>query len=190
LSIIAFLIVYTSAYAEEDRSDASESNSVYEQTFTLNDLVGGTGATSGYDWSYSNSMLFAANSMAAQSDGGGSGASSESSDDGPPATLSYASLGDREHGDHVQDEHGNDKIWPHKLPFLGQKVISLGYDLPNPYGVAVIGSYVEQSLKISNLRVSTSGTADGPYVSVNDFVTFGQSEAEALAVEAKFDFWL
>jgi len=196
LSLIAFLVAHQSAFAEKDQSGGEESNGVNEQTFTLNDFVGGTDAVTAYDWSYSNSTLFAANSMvaqnsmAAQSGGGSSGASSDSSDDGPPATLSYATLGDREHGEHVKDEHGNEKIWPHKLPFLGQKVISLGYDLPNPYGVAVIGSYIEQSLQISNLRVSTSGTADGPYVSVNDFVTFGQSAAEALAVEAKIDVWL
>jgi hypothetical protein len=163
--IIAFLLAHPAAYAEEDRSDATESNSVYEQMFALNDLVGGTGATTAYDWSYNNSMLFAAssvvaqNSMAAQSGGGGSGSSSDSSDDDDAAEAGrYASIGDRENGEHVKDDDGSKKIWPHKLPFLGQKVISLGYDLPDPYGVALIGSYVEQSLQISNLRVSTSGT--------------------------------
>jgi len=131
--------------------------------------------------------LFAASSAAAQDESSTSGDSSDGS--GPPPTHQFATLGDRDPGEHVLDETGNKKIWPHKLPFLGQKVISIGYDLPDPYGGSAIASLVEQSLQISNLRVST-GDASGPYVSVDDFVSFGQSEAEALAIEAKFDFWL
>jgi hypothetical protein len=197
LSLIALLVGHPLAYAEVDRPDSEETKRVNDQLFTVNDFVGGSGATSAYDWSYSNSMLLAANSvvaqnsMAAQSGSSGSGNSSASSDDdGPPQAHRYATLGDRKKGEHVKDEDGNDKIWPHKLPFLGQKVTSMGYDLPNPYGVAVIGSYIDQALQISNLRVSTSGTVDGPYVSVDDFVSFGASEAQALAIEAKYDFWL
>ena len=143
------------------------------------------------DWSYNSSTLLLANSAAAQEGSSKSGNSSDSSDNsGPPQTRTFATLGDRVQGEHVLDDAGNKKIWPHKLPFLGQKVISLGYDLPDPYGGALVGSLVKQSLQISNLQVSTSGDASGPYVSVDDFVTFDQSFAEALAVEAKFDLWL
>ena len=174
-SLIAFLIVPSIVYAEADQSDSA------------------------YDWSYSSSVLLAANnvvapySFAAQEGTGGSGNSSgdnTSEDSDSRETDQFATRGSREHGEHVLDETGNKKIWPHKLPFLGQKVISLGYDLPDPYGVSLIGSFTDQALQIDNLRVSTSGTVDGPYVSVNDFVTFAPSEAAAYAAEAKFDFWL
>jgi hypothetical protein len=176
------------AHADTNFSDFEKTSSAYELLFAADNSATGIDTSRVYDWSYSSSLLLAAGGAAAQSGNSGSGNSSD--DSGPPDSHSFATLGDREPGEHVEDEAGNDKIWPHRLPFLGQKVISLGYDLPDPYGFAIIGSYVEQSLQISNLRVSTSGTAAGPYVSVNDFVTFGQSAAEALDFEAKFDFWL
>ncbi len=185
---MALLASHFLAHADADLSDFEKANSAIALLFAADNSAAGIDATWANDWSYSSSMLLAASSAAAQD--GSSGSGNASDDRGLPQTRNYATLGDREHGEHVKDDAGNDKIWPHRLPFLGQKVISLGYDLPNPYGGSLIASYVEQSLQISNLRVSTSGTADGPYVPVNDFVTFGQSAAEALAIEAKFDFWL
>jgi len=181
------LASHSLAQADAESSTLGTMDDAEVQLFAANDSAIGIGAASVDHWSYDSSMLLAASSAAAQDGSSGSGNSSDGSR--PPQTRNFATLGNRERGEHVKDEAGSKKIWPHKLPFLGQKVISLGYDLPDPYGVSVIGSFIEQSLQISNLRVST-GDASGPYVSVSDFVSFGQSGAEALAIEAKFDFWL
>ena len=67
------------------------------------------------------------------------------------------------------------------MPFLGQKVINLGYDLPDLYGFAMIGTYLSQALQISDLRVSTGGVG-GPYEDVSDFVVFNQSHAERISL--------
>ena len=69
---------------------------------------------------------------------------------------------------------------------MGQKVTELGYDLPDPYGVSVIGAYIKQALVLEDLQISTDG---GPYVPI-DFVTFAGVEAEDVALEAKIDAWL
>ncbi len=187
LLIISLLASHPLAYADANSSDFEKTNGADAQMFTADNSAAGIAAPGLNDRSYNSSLLFAASCAAAQDDSSTSGDSSDGG--GPPQTHQFATLGDRERGEHVLDDAGNKKIWPHRLPFLGQKVISLGYDLPDPYGVSLIGSYIDQSLQISNLRVST-GDASGPYVSVDDFVSFGQSEAEALAIEAKFDFWL
>jgi len=123
-------------------------------------------------WLSHDAIQFAAEAAAAQ--GGGSSTTGGASDSsGPTQTTTYPTLGDRKHGEHVIDDNGDEKIWPHKLPFLGQKVISLGYDLPEPYGISVVVTELEQTLQISNLRVST-GDKSGPYVQT-PCVTFDQS---------------
>jgi hypothetical protein len=138
----------------------------------------------------SDAILLAASSAAvsaAAQDGGGS--ANDSSGDAPsPQTTTYATLGNRDSGTHILNDDGSKKIWPHALPFFGQKVISLGYDLPDPFGLSMVVTDMSQSLQISNLRVST-GDQNGPYVPT-PFVSFDQSESEAFSTEVKFDFWL
>ncbi len=44
------------------------------------------------------------------------------------------------------DKQGEDapRIWDHKLPFMAQRVVDLGYDLPLPYGIGVTYATVDQ----------------------------------------------
>jgi hypothetical protein len=109
--------------------------------------------------------------------------------DKPPPTRNYPTLGHRELGEHVKEPDGTKKIWPHALPIFGQKVLDLGVDFPRPYGVSLIGSAVRQEVLLSDLRVSLTGP-EGPFRSTSDFVSFSPTEPEAIALEAKFDFWL
>jgi hypothetical protein len=55
----------------------------------------------------------------------------------------------------VVDRQGEDapRTWEHKLPFLAQKVIDKGYDLPLPYGIGLTYAKVDQDQLIDNLRV-------------------------------------
>jgi hypothetical protein len=104
-----------------------------------------------------------------------------------PSSFTYATLGDRQLGQPVVDVVGRKKVWPHKLPIFGQKVLDLGIDFPNPYGISVIGTYLSQDLEISNLRVSfDEGQTYQPF----DWVQFPGSEASNYTVETKIDAWL
>ena len=50
----------------------------------------------------------------------------------------YPTLENRELGEPIVNEDGEAQVWGRALPFLGQKVLDLGFELPNPYGVAII----------------------------------------------------
>jgi len=49
------------------------------------------------------------------------------------------------------------RTWEHKLPFMAQKVIDMGYDLPLPYGLKVLYSDIEQDQILESLQVGFSG---------------------------------
>jgi hypothetical protein len=55
------------------------------------------------------------------------------------------------------------RTWEHKMPFMAQKVIDLGYDLPLPYGVQFLYSNIEQDQILEQLEVGFSGGEKVPY---------------------------
>lgn len=55
------------------------------------------------------------------------------------------------------------RTWDHKLPFMAQKVIDLGYDLPLPYGLKVLYSDIEQDQILEGLQVGFSGGEKEPF---------------------------
>jgi hypothetical protein len=104
-----------------------------------------------------------------------------------PSSFTYPTLAHRDLGQPVVDVAGRKKVWPHKLPIFGQKVLDLGIDFPDPYGLSVIGTYLSQDLEISDLRVSfDEGQSYQPF----DWVQFPGSEASNYTVETKVDAWL
>lgn len=78
------------------------------------------------------------------------------------------------------------RIWDHKLPFLAQKVLDEGYDLPLPYGVGLIYAYVEQDQLIESLQVGING---GPIESF-DFVAFDNIVSKSDSWQLRYDTWL
>jgi hypothetical protein len=58
----------------------------------------------------------------------------------------------------VVDRQGDDapRTWEHKLPFLAQKVIDLGYDLPLPYGFGLTYVKVDQDMLLRMTRCSSN----------------------------------
>ena len=99
----------------------------------------------------------------------------------------YPSLEERELGTPVIDEQTHAKrMWGRALPFFAQNVIDLGFDLPNPYGFAVIPGWVRQDLVLENLSVSINS---GPQQNI-DFVDFGTPFVENKTVQFKVDAWL
>ena len=86
------------------------------------------------------------------------------------------------------DQQGKDapRIWEHKLPFLAQKVVDLGYDLPLPYGIGITYANVSQSLLLSGLKVGFNGGGKEDF----DFVSFENGRANNDSVQLKLDAWL
>lgn len=86
----------------------------------------------------------------------------------------------------MRDEKGDIPQWDRALPFLAQQVIDLGFDLPNPYGVAVIPVWTRQDLVLSDLAISVNG---GPMTPVTA-VKFTDPSVENGTVQFKADAWL
>jgi hypothetical protein len=94
----------------------------------------------------------------------------------------YPTLEGRELGEPFVEE----RVWAHALPFFAQDVIDLGFDLPNPYGLAVIGANLRQDIELRNLKVGVNGS---PWEKI-DFVDFGQPREENSTVQVKLDAWV
>jgi hypothetical protein len=101
-------------------------------------------------------------------------------------TRLYPTLEDRELGEPNVDEDGDRVIWPYRLPFLAQKVIDLGFDLPNPYGLGIIGVTIQQDLKLTDLAIGVNGPVDTEI----DFVDFGTPSVENNTVQIRADAWV
>lgn len=78
------------------------------------------------------------------------------------------------------------RVWNHALPFLAQKVIDKGYNLPLPYGAGLIFSINDQEQSISELEVGINGRDKVPF----EFVTFDKAITKTDSVNAKIDAWL
>ena len=72
-----------------------------------------------------------------------------------------------------------------KLPFWGEKVRAMGYNLPLPFGVGANFIYMEQGIEIRNLKVDIRGTN----IDVSG-VTFSNASAHDAAATARLDLWL
>ena len=86
------------------------------------------------------------------------------------------------------DEQSEDapRIWDHRLPFLAQKVIDIGYDLPLPYGISVTYANISQDMLLSGLQVGINGRDKEPF----EFVAFEDANAQNDTWQLKIDAWL
>jgi hypothetical protein len=78
------------------------------------------------------------------------------------------------------------KQWDRPLPFLGQRVIDLGYDLPEPFGISIIPVVMRQDMNLDNLAISLTG---GPLRDI-DIVDFTGTSVDSTTVQLKLDAWL
>jgi len=102
------------------------------------------------------------------------------------ATKIYPTLENRDLGEPNLDSDGEQVVWEHRLPFLAQKVVDLGFELPNPYGVALIPARIRQDLILDNLFIGLNGPPDTEI----DFVDFGTPRVENNALQLKLDAWV
>ena len=100
--------------------------------------------------------------------------------------FKFPNLEDRELGEPNVDDEGETEVWGRRFPFMAQDVIDLGFDLPNPYGVAVIPALIRQELVLEDLSIAINGS---DFVDI-DFVDFGRPEVENATVQVKGDVWV
>lgn len=72
------------------------------------------------------------------------------------------------------------------FPIWGRKAIERGFDLPKPFGINVIGMYINQGIDIGNLGLSTGTNPITPI----DAVQFGKNEASIGTVSLRADLWI
>ena len=76
--------------------------------------------------------------------------------------------------------------WDRTLPFLVQRVIDKGFNLPLPWGIGLTVAGVDQEMALSNLSAGFNGgpLRQFPSVSLNN------SEADTQSFQLKLDAWL
>ena len=72
-----------------------------------------------------------------------------------------------------------------KLPFWGEKVRAMGYNLPLPFGAGANFIYMEQGIDIRNLKVDIGGRN----IDIGG-VSFSNARARDVAATARLDLWL
>jgi lipid-binding SYLF domain-containing protein len=89
----------------------------------------------------------------------------------------------------IEDGHAEPekRWWDHKMPFMAQKVIDKGYDLPLPYGLKLIYVNVDQEQLLDNLYVGFNGSEQEL---LDDWVTFENASSRNDSVQAVFDTWV
>ena len=78
------------------------------------------------------------------------------------------------------------KVWRHRLPFLGQKVIDMGLDLPRPYGVGIAYADVSQDIVIEELLAGFNGGNKDSF----EYVSFAESRTDISSYQFKVDAWI
>lgn len=86
------------------------------------------------------------------------------------------------------DDQGDSapRQWNRKLPFLAQKVIDEGYDLPLPWGIGFVYANVDQEMYLNDIEVGINGTPEEPF----EFVAFENAEAHSETIQFKVDTWI
>jgi hypothetical protein len=77
--------------------------------------------------------------------------------------------------------------WDHKMPFMAQKVIDKGYDLPLPYGLKLIYVNVDQAQLLDNLYVGFNGSEQEL---LDDWVAFENARSKNDTAQVVFDTWV
>ncbi|MDO6764291.1 hypothetical protein [Agarivorans sp. 1_MG-2023] len=86
----------------------------------------------------------------------------------------------------TQKQHAPRK-WDRVLPFYGQRVVDLGYDLPMPIGISLIYVDTYQHMDLDELEVGPGG--GGNKVPI-DFVAFSDNDNSTSTPQIKVDAWL
>lgn len=78
------------------------------------------------------------------------------------------------------------KRWGDALPFLKEEALSRGYDIPYPYGVGLVYTYIDRLIEVTDVRIGVNGA---PPQSVSSYVELG-SRSWVNNLNAKLDVFL
>jgi hypothetical protein len=78
------------------------------------------------------------------------------------------------------------KTYHNIFPIWGRKAIERGFNLPKPFGINVVGMYVDQGIEISNLSLSTG---DNPRVPI-EAIQFGDNSSTIFTGNLRADLWV
>jgi hypothetical protein len=76
--------------------------------------------------------------------------------------------------------------WDRALPFLAQKVIDKGFDLPLPLGIGLTVADVKQKMDLTDIYVGFNGSPKQRYQAV----TFENTATDTRSAQLKLDAWL
>jgi hypothetical protein len=99
------------------------------------------------------------------------------------ADVTIPSTGLERPGEQIEDAP---RRWDRRLPFLAQKVIDEGYDLPLPYGIGITYADVDQEQVFTSLEVGINGRDRRPV----EFVDFENARSLSRSASLKLDAWL
>ncbi len=86
----------------------------------------------------------------------------------------------------VNDAPASIRQWPHALPFLAQKAVDRGIDLPNPYDVGVSVYFGREDRKLRSLRLGLNGGTSTDA----SFVQFPNSRVEPTSLQVQAGAWV
>jgi hypothetical protein len=85
------------------------------------------------------------------------------------------------------DKNDNHRQWEWALPFLAQKVIDRGFNLPRPYGLSIVYTTIQQNVALSDLEVTFDPSK--PLKDIN-FVDLSNSSSNNDTWQLKLDAWI
>ena len=83
-------------------------------------------------------------------------------------------------------EQNERRWWDHKMPFMAQKVIDMGYDLPLPYGFKLAYANVDQDQILENLYIGFNGS-EKEYL---PWVSFDNATSHSDSAQLIYDTWI
>lgn len=75
-----------------------------------------------------------------------------------------------------------------RLPIMGQKLRSLGFDIPYPNGIMVNLIFAKQQVTLSDLAIGLEEDPD-TYMDVSNIVRFESIEPVVSGINVRYDFW-
>lgn len=79
--------------------------------------------------------------------------------------------------------------YPWRLPIMGQKLRSRGFDLPYPNGIMVNMYFAKQYVTIENLAIGTEDDAS-TFTDVSNIIHFNSVTPRVVGANFRYDFWL
>lgn len=81
--------------------------------------------------------------------------------------------------------------WEHALPFYAQSAIDLGFDLPLPFSLSIVPTYMQQGFSFSDLKLAIPDRPDIDFGRLNlDEIDFGHPEGHTRTWQLKLSSWI